>query len=110
MEAAGAGTGRINQKMAEAVALAKIAGTAEVDKALGVAAVHHRFAHGDLASLLQAAGHRTGLKAATEESSLTQGTAGWASLCFVKLMSAVSALGILPRWRGFLPFERWAIS
>lgn len=77
---AGAGTSRINQKMAEAVALAKLAGNDEVDKALGVAAVHHRFAHGDLASLLQAAGHRTGLRAAAEESSLTQGTAGWAGL------------------------------
>lgn len=80
LEAAAAGTVRIRKKMAEAVALAKITGTAEVDKALGVAAVHHRFAHGDLASLLNAAGHRTGQHAATEDKSLTQGTGGWAGL------------------------------
>lgn len=80
LEAAAAGTQRINKKMAEAVALAKIAGTDEVDKALGLAAVHHRFAHGDLPSLLHAAGHQTRLRTATEERSLTQGTAGWASL------------------------------
>jgi hypothetical protein len=67
-------------KMAEAVALAKIAGTAEVDKALGVAAIHHRFAHGDLASLLNAGGNHTGLRTAAEDKSLTQGTAGWAGL------------------------------
>jgi len=48
--------------------------------ALGVVAVHQRFAHGDLASLLTAAGHRTGMHTATEERSLTQGTAGWAGL------------------------------
>jgi hypothetical protein len=58
LEAAAAGAQRINVKMAEAVALAKIAGTDEVDKALGVAAIHHRFAHGDLASLLNAGGNR----------------------------------------------------
>lgn len=80
LEAAAAGTARINQKMAEAVALAKIAGTAEVDRALGLAAVHHRFAHGDLASLLNASTHQTGLHTAGEGKSLTQGTAGWAGL------------------------------
>ncbi|SMY01409.1 Integrase core domain-containing protein [Brevibacterium sp. Mu109] len=79
-EAAAAGTSRIHQKMAEAVTLAKLAGTGQVDRALGVAAVHQRFAHGDLASLLAAAGHRTGVHTATEERSLTQGTAGWAGL------------------------------
>ena len=78
--AAAAGTSRIGQKMAEAVTLAKLAGTDQVDRALGVAAVHQRFAHGDLASLLTAAGHRTGMHTATEERSLTQGTAGWAGL------------------------------
>ncbi|GLB69585.1 IS21 family transposase [Arthrobacter mangrovi] len=80
LEAAAAGTQRINVKMAEAVALAKIAGTAEVDKALGLAAVHQRFAHGDLASLLTAASQRAGLRTAAEDKSLTQGTAGWAGL------------------------------
>lgn len=80
LEAAAAGAQRINVKMAEAVALAKIAGADEVDKALGVAAIHHRFAHGDLASLLNAGENRTGLRNAAEDKSLTQGTAGWASL------------------------------
>lgn len=80
LEAAAAGAQRINVKMAEAVALAKIAGADEVDKALGVAAIHHRFAHGDLASLLNAGGNRDGLRTAAEDKSLTQGTAGWAGL------------------------------
>lgn len=80
LEAAAAGAQRINVKMAEAVALAKIAGNDEVDKALGVAAIHHRFAHGDLASLLNAGGNRTGLRTAAEDKSLTQGTAAWAGL------------------------------
>lgn len=40
VEAAAAGTGRMNLKMAEAVTLAKIAGTKQVDRALGDAALH----------------------------------------------------------------------
>jgi hypothetical protein len=52
LEAAAAGTARMNVKMAEAVALAKIAGQAEVDQALGTAAIHGRFANKDLASIL----------------------------------------------------------
>lgn len=80
LEAAAAGVQRIKVKMAEAVALAKIAGTGQVDQALGTAALHHRFAHGDLASLLHAAGHRQDLNAAGEDRSLTQGTAAWATL------------------------------
>ncbi|MEJ8565905.1 hypothetical protein POD19_12525 [Micrococcus sp. GPGPB33] len=80
MEAAAVGASRIGQKMAEAVTLAKLAGTDQVDRALGVAAVHQLFAHGDLASLLTAAGHRTGMHTATEERSLTRGSTGWAGL------------------------------
>ncbi|MDD0858034.1 IS21 family transposase [Arthrobacter alpinus] len=53
-EAAAVGTTRINVKMAEAVSLAKIAGVIDVDRALGTAAIHGRFAHGDLSSILQA--------------------------------------------------------
>ncbi len=49
VEAAAAGAQRMNVKMAEAVTLAKIAGTAAVDRALGTAALHGRFAHGDRA-------------------------------------------------------------
>jgi hypothetical protein len=40
LEAAAAGAPRINIKMAEAVTSAKTAGTAEVDKALGVVGIH----------------------------------------------------------------------
>ncbi|MET3165590.1 UNVERIFIED_ORG: hypothetical protein ABIB19_004028, partial [Arthrobacter sp. UYEF10] len=80
LEAAAAGTGRMNVKMAEAVALAKIAGQAEVDHALGTAAIHGRFANKDLASILNAAGSRTTTHAAGETRSLTQGTAGWAAI------------------------------
>lgn len=80
LEAAAAGTARMNTKMSEAVTLAKITVTADVDKALGVAAVHGRFATGDLASILNAAGARTSTHAAPETKSLTQGTAGWAAI------------------------------
>lgn len=80
LEAAAAGTARMNVKMAEAVALAKIAGQAEVDQALGTAAIHGRFANKDLASILNAASTRTTTHAAGETRSLTQGTAGWAAI------------------------------
>ncbi|NUS34919.1 MAG: IS21 family transposase [Pseudarthrobacter sp.] len=80
VEAAAAGTGRMNVKMAEAVALAKIAGTESVDRALGDAALHGRFAHGDLPSILNANIRRTTTHAANETRSLTQGTSAWAGL------------------------------
>ena len=80
LEAAAAGTARMNVKMAEAVALAKIAGQSEVDQALGTAAIHGRFANKDLASILNAASTRTTTHAAGETRSLTQGTAGWAAI------------------------------
>ena len=51
-EAAAAGTGRMRVKMAAAVTTAKLAGAAEVDWALGHAAVNARFGEGDLASIL----------------------------------------------------------
>ena len=77
LEAAAAG---MNQKMAEAVTLAKMTDVTDVDKALGVAAVHGRFATGDLASILNAAGARRSTHAAPETKSLTQGTSGWAAI------------------------------
>jgi transposase len=83
-EAAAAGTTKIRVKMAEAVALAKLFNTKDVDWALGHAAVHARFAHGDLASILDH--HHTAAAVngpdsqAGEDRSLTQGTAGWAAL------------------------------
>lgn len=80
IEAAAAGTARMNVKMAEAVTLAKIAGTAAVDRALGDAAVHGRFAHPDLASILNANIVRTTTHAANESTSLTQGTGPWARI------------------------------
>ena len=53
-EAAAVGTERILQKMAHAVELSALAGRADVDWALGHAAVHGRFATGDLDSILAA--------------------------------------------------------
>lgn len=55
LEAAAAGTARMNVEMAGAVALAKISGTAKVNTALGEAATYGRFATDDLASILDAA-------------------------------------------------------
>ncbi len=80
LEAAAAGTSRMTMKMAEAVALAKISGIAEVDKALGEAATYSRFATGDLASILAASGFQTATRKADEKTSLAQGTAGWAAI------------------------------
>jgi transposase len=81
-EAAAAGTTKMRLKMTQALALAKLFPAAEVDWALGHAAVHARFAEADLASILDhhaatAAGptHQAG-----EDHSLTQGTGGWAAL------------------------------
>jgi hypothetical protein len=81
-EAAAAGTGRMRVKMATAVATAKLVGAAEVDWALGHAAVNSRFGEADLSSILDhhartrpGPTHRAG-----EDRSLTQGTSGWAAL------------------------------
>jgi transposase len=80
LEAAAAGTTRMNVKMAEAVALAKMNGVIEVDLALGEAATYGRFATGDLASILEATTCRTPLRQADEATSLAQGTSAWAAL------------------------------
>ncbi|MDO5745912.1 MAG: IS21 family transposase [Micrococcaceae bacterium] len=81
-EAAAAGTTKMRVKMGQATALAKLFDPAEVDWALGHAAVHGRFAEKDLASILD---HHTGRPAsgrhqASEDRSLTQGTAAWSRL------------------------------
>ena len=81
-EAAAAGTQRMRVKMTEALALAKLFDPAEVDWALGHAAMHGRFAEADLASILD---HRSrqpapGEHRASEDRSLTQGTRAWAQL------------------------------
>ena len=80
LEAAAAGTTRMNVKMADAVALAKISGIATVDEALGEAATYGRFATGDLASILGSHSSRTLTRRADEGKSLAQGTAGWAGI------------------------------
>lgn len=82
-EAAAAGTTKIRVKMAQAVTLAKLFDTKDVDRALGQAAVHARFAEADLASILDHHQHTTNNAAvsrAGEDGSLTQGTASWAAL------------------------------
>ncbi|GHE73972.1 hypothetical protein GCM10017771_97480 [Streptomyces capitiformicae] len=52
IEAGAAGVRRIKAKMAEAVALSKLYSAAEIDRALGTAAVTGRFAEKDLLSIL----------------------------------------------------------
>nr|MDQ3384223.1 DDE-type integrase/transposase/recombinase [Actinomycetota bacterium] len=84
-EAAAAGSTKMRVKMNQALALAKLFDPAEVDWALGHAAVHGRFAEADLASILDHhAGARTGGQdrehRAGEDHSLTQGTSAWAGL------------------------------
>jgi hypothetical protein len=76
-EAAAVGTERILQKMADAVELSALAGRADVDWALGHAAVHGRFATGDLDSILAAKGQDATRRGANEDTSLAQGTRGW---------------------------------
>jgi hypothetical protein len=78
-EAGANGVRRVRAKMADAVALAKLSGFDAVDWALGHAAVHGRFADGDLASIVA---HRAGAGAgetqhAGEDHSLQPGTSVW---------------------------------
>jgi transposase len=80
VEAATAGTRRVKAKMAEAVALSKLYSAAEVDRALGTAAVTGRFAEKDLLSILD---YQAGLDVveptrASEAHSLQPGTSAWA--------------------------------
>ena len=86
-EAAAAGSTKMRVKMAQALGLAKLFDPAEVDWALGHAAVHGRFAEADLASILD---HHAGARTSDEQHraahrageghSLTQGTSAWAGL------------------------------
>lgn len=80
IEAAAAGTARMNQKMREAVQLARIHGAEVMDEALGTAAAYGRFGTGDLASILGAKASVAPTRAASESRSLAQGTRGWASI------------------------------
>jgi len=79
-EAAAAGASRVRAKMAQAVQLAALHGAAAADRALGQAAAAGRFADGDLAAILahQASAAAGEPSRASEQSSLAQGTAGWA--------------------------------
>lgn len=79
-EAAAAGTVRIRVKMAHAVAVDKLTAPGRVDWALGHAAVHGRFAEGDLALILAANTPADNGRSAGEDRTLAQGTAGWAAL------------------------------
>jgi transposase len=78
-EAGETGVSRVRVKMAEAVTLAALAGTETVDWALGHAAIHDRFADGDLTAILA---HRAGGRPATsatagDDHTLQAGTSAW---------------------------------
>ena len=79
VEAAAAGTRRIRAKMADAVALAKLHGAADVARALGTAATVGRFAESDLLSILhhQDEHDRTEPIRRSETHSLPPGTSAW---------------------------------
>jgi transposase len=81
VEAANTGVRRIKPKMAQAVTLAKLYSTAQVDRALGTAAITGRFADADLLSILDYQAGRDGTEPtrASETHSLQPGTSAWAS-------------------------------
>ena len=79
IKAAAEGAQRVRRKMAEAVDLAKLHGTAEVERALRTCADAGRFADGDLAAIL-AHQQQTGeliLFPRLEERSLQRSTRSW---------------------------------
>lgn len=83
-EAAAAGTGKIRHKMERAVTLATVLGIGEVDKGLGAAAVHQRFTHLDLISIVNTGGGANPTTGTTHTVTdqgqwLSQGTGGWAN-------------------------------
>jgi len=83
IKAAAAGAQRVRRKMAEAIDLAKLHGTVEVDRALNACADAGRFGDGDLASILahqQAGGELILFPARSEEHSLQRSTRSWEGL------------------------------
>lgn len=78
-EAGAAGVARPRAKMADAVALAALHGTAAVDWALGHAAVVGRFAEADLAAIIahQAAASPGDVARPGEDHSLQPGPSAW---------------------------------
>ncbi len=81
IEAAAVGTRRLEARMADAVSLASLHTTDEVDRALQLAAFAGRFEEGDLESILVHA-TRAAMPALLPptEHSLQRGTAAWAEL------------------------------
>ena len=79
-EAGATGVRRIRRKMAEAVALAKLHGVAQVDQALGTAALAGRFADNDVIRILA---HQRETDSeptrASETHSLQPGTSAWST-------------------------------
>jgi transposase len=83
--AAAAGAQRVRRKMVEAVDLAKLHGTVEVDRALAACARAGRFGDGDLAAILthhrqQAGGELLLFPARSEDHSLQRSTRSWERL------------------------------
>lgn len=81
IEAGAAGARRVKSKMAEAVALAKLHSAADVDRALGSAAIAGRFAENDLIRILT---YQVGLETVeptrpSEDHSLQPGTSAWSN-------------------------------
>jgi transposase len=80
VEAGATGVRRVRRKMAEAVALAKLHGVADVDQALGTAALAGRFADNDVIRILA---HQRETDAeptrASETHSLQPGTSAWSA-------------------------------
>jgi transposase len=78
-KAAAAGTVRLRRKVAEAVALAKLHGAADVDEALAAAAAAGRFGEGDLAAILAHRGAQVieFPARASEQQSLQRSTRSW---------------------------------
>jgi transposase len=82
-EAAAAGAQRIRAKMARAVELAAVVGAANLDQALGLAAITGRFADDDLPAILDHLAARAAAGDAVladEAHSAQPGTGGWAAL------------------------------
>lgn len=80
LAAAATGTSRVRRKMAEAVDLAKLHGTEEVEHALAACAEAQRFGEGDLAAILahQRAGKVIPFRArASEQQTLQRSTRSW---------------------------------
>jgi transposase len=83
IEAGAAGAQRVRSKMARAVELAAVVGAAQVDQALGLAAITGRFADDDLPAIvdhLTAAGAAGQAVTPDEAHSAQPGTASWAAL------------------------------